>query len=209
MLRVTTFTVGQMATNCYLLSDSETRECVIVDPGDDAEYISDRITTLGLTPTHIIATHGHFDHIMAAFVLKINFDIPFLIHEKDRFLVNRMQSTAKHFLDVGECDPPPSIDRTIEHGDILDIGHIGVAIWALPGHTPGGIGLYEKKSGIMLTGDTLFADGAVGRTDHEYADRRLLKTSISKILHLPVFTRLLPGHGEESTVGAEVLFHVQ
>lgn len=209
MLRVTTLTVGQMATNCYLLSDSETHECVIVDPGDDAEYITDKIMTLGLTPTHIIATHGHFDHVMAAFVLKINFNIPFCMNEKDIFLVERMQSTAKHFLEVASVDPPPKIDRTIEDKDILDVGSVPVSIIGLPGHTPGSVGLYEKKSGVMLTGDTLFAEGAVGRTDHEYADRAMLRASISKILRLPVSTRLLPGHGEESTVGAESLFHVQ
>lgn len=208
MLRVTTLTVGQMATNCYLLSDPETQECVIVDPGDDAEYISDKITALGLTPTHIIATHGHFDHILSAFVLKINFGIPFLMSGLDRFLVDRMQSTAKHFLGV-VVDPPPTIDRSICGGDSLDVGHITVSVIALPGHTPGGIGLYEKKSGILLTGDTLFADGAVGRTDHEYADRMILKTSVLKILHFPISTRLFPGHGEESTVGAEQVFHVQ
>ncbi len=209
MLRVTTFTVGQMATNCYLLIDPEIRECVIVDPGDDAEYISDKIVSLGLTPTHIVATHGHFDHIMAAFVLKINFGIPFLMNGLDRFLVDRMQSTAKHFLDIVVVDPPPGIDMSIGQGDILDVGHIGVSILSLPGHTPGSIGLYEKKSGILLTGDTLFADGAVGRTDHEYADRGVLKTSVSKILRLPASTRLLPGHGEETSIGAEVMFHVQ
>lgn len=209
MLRITTLTVGQMATNCYLLSDSDTRACVIVDPGDEAEYITDKITSLSLIPTYIVATHGHFDHIMAAFVLKLNFNIPFLMNEKDSFLVDRMQSTARHFLGVTAVDPAPKVDISIEDKDILDIGKLGISIIGLPGHTPGGIGLYEKKSGTLLTGDTLFADGVVGRTDHEYADKKRLKSVISKILRLPGDTRILPGHGEETTVGAEAKFHVQ
>lgn len=209
MLRVITLTVGQMATNCYLLADSETNTCVIVDPGDEAEYITDKITSLALTPTHIVATHGHFDHIMAAFALKANFNIPFLMNGNDMFLADRMQATARHFLGVTAIDPPPTIDVSIADKDILDLGKIGIAVVGLSGHTPGSVGLYEKKSGIMLTGDTLFADGAVGRTDHEYADRKKLKLAITKILRLPGDTRLLPGHGEETTVGAEQHFHVQ
>lgn len=209
MMHVMKLTVGQMSTNCYLLSDPDTHECIIVDPGDDAEYIGDKITALQLVPTHIVATHGHFDHIMAAFVLKINYAIPFLMNTKDSFLVDRMQSTAKHFLSVHLVDPPPVIDATIDDKDTLDVGKIRLSIMALPGHTPGGIGIYEKKSGVLLTGDTLFADGAVGRTDHVYADKRLLRASVAKILRLPQRTILLPGHGEESTVGAQASFHVQ
>lgn len=170
-----TLVVGSMATNCYVIDD------MIIDPGDDAEYIMSHLTQ---KPSMIVATHGHFDHIMAAYALQLAYNIPFYIHEDDIFLLGRMQSSAKHFLGLKEVDPPPVPSK------IIDLPFIHT-----PGHTPGSVCFYFKKENILFSGDTIFADGGVGRTDHEYSDKAALSRSIQTIFSLPPETKLFPGHG--------------
>ncbi len=206
---ITCLSVGQMATNCYLVSDTKTGEGIIIDPGDDAEYISDTLLKLHITPTKIIATHGHFDHLMAAYALKLGFGIPFCMHPLDTFLVSRMEQTAKHFLGVPYVDPAPSVDTKLREGEVIAVGSIRLTVLHTPGHTPGSICLYEENSGVLFTGDTVFADGSVGRTDHSYSSSEALQSSLKRILSYPLTTRLLPGHGRETTIGAEASYHVQ
>ena len=177
---IETLVVGQMATNCYIAGG------IIIDPGDDAEYIMSHLKT---APTMIIATHGHFDHIMAAYALQLAFNIPFYIHEDDKFLLASMQSSANHFLGFTHVDPPPKPSK------IQNISFIHT-----PGHTPGSICLYFKKEGVVFTGDTIFAGGAVGSTDHKYSNP--LSQSIKKFLALPPETKIFPGHGDTNdTIG--------
>lgn len=206
---ITSLTVGQMAANCYIVSDAKTREGIIIDPGDDAEYISDTLLKPQVVPRMIVATHGHFDHLMAAYALKLGFGIPFCLHPDDAFLVGRMQDSAKHFLDLPYVDPAPSIDKNLSDGDVLGVGSVSLTVLHTPGHTPGSVCLYEKSSKVLFTGDTIFAEGSVGRTDHSYASRDLLRVSIRRILSYPRSTRVLAGHGEETTIGAEIGYHVQ
>lgn len=182
-----TLVVGSMATNCYIAGG------MIIDPGDDAEYIVSHLT---VKPTMIVATHGHFDHIMAAYALQLAYNIPFYIHEDDIFLLGRMQSSAKHFLGLKEIDPPPVPTK------IKDLPFIHT-----PGHTPGSICVYFKKDNVLFSGDTVFANGAVGRTDHEYSDKAALEQSVKKILSLSPATRIFPGHGEETIVQKEIRYH--
>ncbi len=184
-MNIDTLVVGQMATNCYIVDG------IIIDPGDDAEYI---MSHCKIPPTMIVATHGHFDHIMAAYALQLAYNIPFYIHESDVFLLSRMQSSARHFLGVKDVDPPPVPSK------IQDLPFIHT-----PGHTPGSICL--PIGDVLFTGDTIFAGGAVGRTDHEYSDKVALSHSIQTILSLPPETKLFPGHGSETTVQQEARFH--
>lgn len=177
-MTIKTLVVGQMATNCYIADD------IIIDPGDDAEYI---ISHLSSKPRMIIATHGHFDHVMAAYALQLAYNLPFYIHEGDIFLLSRMQSSAKHFLKLPHVDPPP------KPSPLSHIHYIHT-----PGHTPGSISL--QFGDTLIVGDTMFADGAVGRTDHSYSDPLALSDSIQKIRSLPKGTRILPGHGKEFTL---------
>ncbi len=177
-MTVETLVVGQMATNCYIVIDKN--KSIIIDPGDDAEYIISHLTT---KPTMIVATHGHFDHIMAAYALQLAYNIPFYIHDDDIFLLSRMQSSAKHFLGIQEIDPPPVPSK---------IGNLPFI--HTPGHTPGSICL--QFNDILVVGDTMFANG-VGRTDFSYSDRQKLTVSLKKIMSFPKDTRILPGHGKE------------
>lgn len=199
-LQITSLQLGQMAANCYIISDPESHQAIIVDPGDDAEYITDTIATKKLEPRCMVATHGHFDHIMAGFAVQHAYNIPFFLNAADIFLANRMRQTAMHFLGISVIDPPPTPTSNLQGGDTMRIGDTRIAIIATPGHTPGSIALYHAQSSFVIVGDVLFADGAVGRTDHDYSSTVDLRNSIKAILQLPDHTRILPGHGEESSV---------
>ncbi len=190
---IETVVVGQMATNCYIFQDIQTNKSLIIDPGDDAEHISDVLTRLHADPTMIAATHGHFDHIMGAYALQLMYNIPFVIHEADTFLLQTMQSSAMHFLGLPRIDPSPHITRFISDKDILDVGNYKVTVLHTPGHTPGSVCF--GIDGVVLVGDTVFAGGAVGRTDHSYSRPLDLSVSLEKIRSYPKGTRILPGHG--------------
>ena len=205
-LRVKTIVVGQLQANCYLIFDSEKKEASIIDPGDDADYITRVIADEKVTPTQIIATHGHFDHIMAAAELQLAYNIPFLIHQKDEFLIKRMNETAEHFIGV-KAGPSPRISANLKKGSKLNVGKSRIEIIETPGHTPGSISLYDKKAGFVWVGDLLFAGGGVGRTDFSYSNQRELDISIERILRLPEKTILYCGHGLETTVAAELPYH--
>lgn len=195
MLSVLTLPVGQLSTNCYIVSDGKTSKSLIVDPGDDPDYITRVISDKKLNPTLIVATHGHFDHIMAVAQLKWNLDIPFKINKKDKFLVENLQSSAKHFLGI-EVSAPPNEDGYLKEGDTIEIGGEKLKVVETPGHTPGSICLYNQKEKILFCGDLLFSQKGVGRSDFSYSNSVLIQKSIKKILTLPYDTKVYPGHGE-------------
>jgi hydroxyacylglutathione hydrolase len=194
--------VGQMRTNCYLVYDAKTRECLIIDPGDDADYIVSKISELGLFPQKIVATHGHFDHIMAVNELKLAYKIPFLLNKKDEVLLKWMRKSAVHFIKV-DPGPPPIVDQFIEDEEIIGWG---LRVIETPGHTPGGICLYSIKEKVLFSGDTLFAEGHVGRSDFAYCNKEDLKRSVKKILGLPKEVKIFPGHGRPTSVGNELFY---
>lgn len=201
-LDIYTASVGQLQTNCYIITDQLTRETIIVDPGDDADYIERKISDKKSKPVFIIATHGHFDHILAVTELTLAYNIPFLINKKDVFLVENMESSAAHFLAV-KVDPPPRIGRFITETDIFKLGDNSIKILETPGHTPGSVCLYIKDLKSIFCGDLLFAGGVVGRTDFSYSNHGNLVASVKKILALPADTVVYPGHGEPTTIGKE------
>lgn len=205
-LDVVTLPVGSLQTNCYLAYDILTFKCLIIDPGDDADYIIGFIAKLKLKPQAIIATHGHFDHILAVTELKFAYHIPFFIHINDRFLVKDMQSSAKYFLKV-KTDPPPEIDEFLTNQQEIKFGRQSLKIIETPGHTPGSVCLYNKQHNILFTGDLLFAEGGVGRTDFSYSNKSQLNNSITKILKLPIHTNLFPGHGKQTDIKKERIYH--
>jgi len=192
--------VGQLQTNCYLVFDSKTKDTLIIDPADDGDYIIRKIKDLGLKPTMILVTHGHFDHVLAVTELKLVFDIPFLMHKADLSILRRVQKTTKYFTG-SQTDPPILPDKFLKAGDLIDFGKEKLRVIETPGHTPGGVAFYGKK--ILFTGDTIFAD-AVGRTDFSYGSKEELRKSILKLLKLPGRTTVYPGHGPSITLG-EVL----
>ncbi|OGG14858.1 hypothetical protein A2875_01255, partial [Candidatus Gottesmanbacteria bacterium RIFCSPHIGHO2_01_FULL_46_14] len=142
----------------------------------------------------IIATHGHSDHVTAAFEVQTALGVPFYMHAHDIFFLDRMK--------VPRSDPPPTVTKTLSDGDILPLG---LVVMHTPGHTPGSVTL--AGDGVAFVGDLIFADGAVGRTDFSYSRPLDLAASVRKILSLPSQTILYCGHGEPTTVAKERVSH--
>ena len=201
-MEIKTLVVGQLQTNCYLAYDKQSREAVIIDPGDDADFIIQQIKDLDLKPKFILATHGHFDHILAVLELKLAFKIPFLVNKKDEFLVKRADKTAGYFL-KGEQNLTPMIDKSIKERDIIVFGKQKLKVLNSPGHSPGGVAFLSR--GVCFSGDTLFKR-AVGRTDYSYGSPKDLMNSIQKLLKLPDKTVVYPGHGLQTTIAEEKTF---
>jgi glyoxylase-like metal-dependent hydrolase (beta-lactamase superfamily II) len=196
-LKIKTLPVGQLATNCYLIFDDKTPgEAIIIDPGGDVDYIMRVISDLEIKPVKIIATHGHFDHILAVKELKLNYKIPFLMHKNDEVLLKWIRKSCQYFCGF-DPGPAPKIDEYLDKN--LKIGSLSFEVIETPGHTPGSVTLYNKLKNIAFVGDTVFKDG-IGRYDFPYSDKEKLFKSIHKILKLPKETIIYPGHGERTTI---------
>ena len=203
---VETLVVGKLNTDCYLFYEERFRHAFIIDPGDDSEYIINRIRDLDLKPQAILATHGHFDHILAVTALKLAFGIPFYLHIKDEKILERTQKTAKFYIGL-KVDPPPKVDYWLKQGQKLISANLTLKVLAAPGHTQGGVSFYSEKENLVFVGDTLFDHGVHGRTDLTGGNLKKIKQSIKKILSLPEKTIIYPGHGKITTVKNEKIFY--
>jgi glyoxylase-like metal-dependent hydrolase (beta-lactamase superfamily II) len=212
MLRIITLSLGQLQTNCYLAYDDQTKETLIIDPADDGQYILSQINKHDLKPTAIIATHCHFDHVLASLELKHTLQIPFLVHSTDKFLLKQTQSSARHWLNI-KVDPPAQpdgyIDNQTDLKKFLKANSYKLKAIHTPGHTPGSVCFYSRKDNLMFTGDTIFANGSIGRTDFSYSSSKDLAKSIKKIFTYPDETTIYPGHGKTSTIGTEKQIHMR
>lgn len=190
---------GALQVNCQLLGNPDTGEALLIDPGGDAELLLQHLARLNLRLTHIINTHGHFDHIGAVAALQKQTEALFLIHEADRFLVTGAPAHAASWgLPFG---PVPRIDQTIQDNDKLSVAGLHLEVIGTPGHTPGGVCL-RWQEGIAV-GDTLFA-GSVGRTDLPGGNTEQLIHSIrTRLLTLEDTVVCYPGHGPKTTIGKE------
>jgi len=206
MLTIETLVVGAMKTNCFIVYDDQTKEAIVIDPGDDGEYIAGFLQKLDLDAKAVLATHGHFDHNLAAFYLKVTLNCPYLISERDEFLLKNMQASAKHFLHINP-DPPPKPDAYLKNGRKISVGKSFFEVVETPGHTPGSISLYNPEEEVVFVGDLIFKNGAVGRYDFSYSNKSELVKSIDRIMVKPSETAIFSGHGEATSVGAEKKFH--
>jgi glyoxylase-like metal-dependent hydrolase (beta-lactamase superfamily II) len=195
---VTKLTVGQMQTNCYILSNRELGVCCIIDPGDDAFFIGETIQRANIKPLVLLLTHGHFDHVLGAFELQLAFDLPCYSDVKDVSLIARACDSAKHFgYDINPC-LPPKIDVLSQDNDLLK--QFGLTYIETPGHTQGSVIYYNKSQNFAVIGDLVFSDGSYGRTDFSYSNKDQLLNSINLLRELPSDTILYPGHGSEMLV---------
>jgi glyoxylase-like metal-dependent hydrolase (beta-lactamase superfamily II) len=193
--------VGQLSSNCYLVT-VENDDTLIIDPGDDADYIQRKIADERLNPVSIIATHGHFDHILAVVELKLAYNIPYLMSKSDEFLLGRTQSSTEYFTGGTDAVSPTKIDSGLD-ANTISIGSVRFKVIKTPGHTPGSVSLYCKKEKVLFVGDLIFAGGGIGRYDFVYSSKKDLIKSIENIIKLPDDTIVYPGHGDQTTIGEE------
>lgn len=203
-MKINVLTVGPLQANCFIVWDELSREALVIDPGDEPERIINFIEEKGLTVKYILCTHAHFDHVGALPEVKAKTGAPVGIHSAEKEIYEGARDMALFF--GYDIDKLPEPDILLNDNDSLKIGNIEFRVIHTPGHSPGGLCLYGN--GVVFTGDTVFA-GSVGRTDFYGGSIDELKNSFKKILSLPSHTRILPGHGPESTVereGKENLF---
>lgn len=203
-MRIFRFSLGQLQTNCYFLIKEN--ECLIIDPADEASFILEELQRRKLKLIGTLATHGHFDHVMAAGEIQKSFNTTLFIRSEDIFLIKRIKETAKYFLGFNPVIiEPTTINRIIvveNKSKNFRIQSFRFRILPTPGHTPGSVSFYFPKEKVVFTGDTLFKDG-IGRFDFSYARKKDLKNSLKNLLKLPKDTIVYPGHGEETTIGNE------
>jgi hydroxyacylglutathione hydrolase len=196
-----TFPVGPLRCNCTLLANLETLDAIVVDPGDEIADVLARLSRHHLTLRQIVVTHAHIDHIGGAAQLKRITDAPVLFHQADLPILAMLEMQAGW---LGIPTPEQvALDQSAEDGLSAGIPGLDAEVIHTPGHTPGSICLLFPKQELLLAGDTLFA-GSVGRTDLPGGDTKALLRSIhTRLLALPENTLVVPGHGEETTLGHE------
>ena len=197
------FVVGMMQTNCYLLGDPATRQAAVIDPGGDGHQIAARFRELDLELAMILNTHGHFDHVLDAWLLKQELGGDVFLHADDQAILEDRSVGLVAPLAATSKSPRGSVDHWLREGDRLQIGSLQLEVLETPGHTPGHVSFYLAAANVIFVGDTLFA-GSIGRTDFPGGSYEELIHSVkTKIFPLDEATVVLPGHGPETTVGEE------
>lgn len=199
-MKILKYPLGQLQANCYLLINGES--CLVIDPADDAGFILEEIQRRRLKLNGLLATHGHFDHIMAVGEIQLTYDLPLYINKKDQFLIERLSETAEHFLGYKQPTLPIKKTTDLDSKRVLEIGNFSLKVIATPGHTPGSTSFYFSNENVVFTGDTLFS-GSIGRFDHSYCNKKDLKNSLVELTDLPEETKVYSGHGEETTIEDE------
>jgi glyoxylase-like metal-dependent hydrolase (beta-lactamase superfamily II) len=200
-MKLETLIVGPYEVNCYLYYGEQQNDGVIIDPGADSERIARSVNSAGFTPTAILLTHGHGDHIAAVDAIKNHYNIPLYIGAGEDELLKNPSANVSAL--VGQPIVAPDPDVILNDEQMFTLGSITLRVLATPGHSPGGICYLDERHGRLFCGDTLFW-GSIGRTDLPGGSLETLLRSIrSKILSLPDTVICLPGHGPKTTVGAE------
>ncbi len=184
-------------TNCWLLSGEAGDEAVVIDPGFEPEAVHAMLEAAGKRPAAVLLTHAHFDHAGAAGTFAA--DLPVYIHPDDVPAFTDYPAwgggSAVQLDQVGDL-------RTFVDGDILRLAGLTLEVLHTPGHTPGSACFRLEDEVVLLSGDLVFA-GTIGRSDFANSDPAAMRQSLIRFLTLPDTTRVLPGHGAETTVGAE------
>jgi hydroxyacylglutathione hydrolase len=197
--------VGILQCNCSVFGDEQSREALVVDPGDEIARILEVLEEHGLTVKAIVITHAHIDHIGGAQKLKKATGAPVYMNHNDAAL-QKMMDVQAGWLGM---QPPEAvaIDGDAKDGDRLVMGATEFHVLDTPGHTQGSISLWIPSESKLVAGDTLFRD-SIGRTDLPGGDgRQILRSIHEKLMSLPEQTVVIPGHGEITTIGREKQFN--
>ncbi len=198
---VESFPVGPLGANCTILGDETTHEALVIDPGAEAERIYGRVQALGLVTQQILLTHGHLDHAGGVARLRELTGAPVFIHQADQ---PQLEQLAEQAAWLGMAAPKRTEpDEFLTDGQVVGLKSLPATVLYTPGHTQGCICLYLKEQNLLIAGDTLFA-GSIGRTDLPGGNSRQIINSIkTRLLTLPDETRVITGHGPDTTIGEE------
>jgi len=193
--------VGLLQCNCSIFGDEQSREAIVIDPGDEIEKITEVLDRHQLKVKAIVITHAHIDHVAGAHKLRALTGAPVYMNEADRELLNALDRQASW---LGVATPQRTeVDSAANDGTVLRLGSADFQVIHTPGHTQGSLSIWIPSQEKLVAGDTLFRD-SIGRTDLPGGNSRQLMTSIkTRLLDLPEQTVVMPGHGPNTTLGRE------
>jgi len=193
--------VGMLQCNCSIFGDEQTREAIVIDPGDEIGRIEEILARHKLKVRAIIITHAHIDHIGGAAKLKAATGAPVWMNASDEELYRHLDMQAA-WLGTSTPERTP-VDVAARDGDALRLGETDFHILHTPGHTQGSVSVWIPMENKLVAGDTLFRD-SIGRTDLPGGDgRQILRSIHDKLMPLPEDAVVVPGHGPETTIGRE------
>lgn len=194
--------VGPLACNCAILVDEATGDAAIVDPGDEPERIVEAVGRAGGRAVVLLHTHAHFDHIGGASGVRRATGASIRLHPEDRFLYDMLPRQGAMF--GFRFEPPDPVTASLEDGEDVRVGDSAIRVLHTPGHSPGSCCFRtDAPAPVLFSGDTLFRD-SIGRTDLWGGSFPTIERSIRERLYaLPETLRVIPGHGEETTIGYE------
>jgi glyoxylase-like metal-dependent hydrolase (beta-lactamase superfamily II) len=195
--------LGAYETNCYVLRSSQAAEdCLVIDPGLDAEPLIEFLQEHRLNPVAVVLTHGHIDHIAGVAAIREQFPaVKVFIHELDAEMLTEPLTNLSAMTGMAFRTDPQ--DAALQEGAVIEQAGVKLLVLHTPGHTPGGICLYSQDDGVAFVGDTLFAD-SVGRTDFPGGSMSQLLNGVKeKLFTLPDETKVYPGHGPATTIAHE------
>lgn len=203
-IKIRMLTLGIAETNCYVVGDEQTRDAIVIDAPDDAARIYAVAEKEGWTIREILATHAHFDHVLAVGELKALTGATFGLHPSDLDLLHGLPDWMKMI--TGEAvSPAPEPDVLVNEGDVITVGSISLEVLFTPGHAPGHVAYVMRSDRVVFSGDCLF-EGSIGRVDLPGGNYDVLMRSISdKLLPLGDDFRVAPGHLGLTTIGRERL----
>ncbi len=202
MLKITTYPLGPIQTNCYLIQD-EQNNCLVIDPGEEGLHLIKKIEEKSLRPVAILLTHGHFDHIGAVDIVRDHFGIPVYIHENEQNTLTNPEENGSTRYPGLPLVQNRKADQFLKEEGMLEIGPFSMEVRHTPGHSTGSVSFIFEADQLAIVGDTLFRE-SIGRTDLPGGHTETLLSSIqNKLLTLDGAYTIYPGHGMPTTTTYE------